>query len=689
MINLIIGGSVFVLLFALFLVFRILKENEGTEEMKKVAFAVREGANTYLKRQYRGVALFSLFLFIILIFLVKANFLPLFSPYAFLSGVFLSALSGFIGMSVATRSSSRTTEAARSSLNKALRVAFSSGMVMGLSVVGFAILNISFWFIFLRHYYLLHPLENSLREIASTLFCAGMGASTQALFARVGGGIFTKGADVGADLVGKVEAGIPEDDPRNPAVIADNVGDNVGDIAGMGGDLYESYLDAIIAAMALSLGTGLALSGFILPLVIAAGGAISAVIGSFLVHSKEKAEQRELLSAIRRGTYGAGILVAIISFFSVQYLIGSLGYFWAIIAGLLAGNMIGFFTEYFTSDNYSPTRNVAISSETGPATVILEGFSSGMFSTFLPVLTIALATLASYYLAGGLHNPSYGLYGVALSAVGMLSTLGITLATDSYGPVADNAGGNAEMTKQPSFVRERTDSLDSLGNTTAATGKGFAIGSAALTALALIAVYYNQITRLGGSLDISLMNPRLIVGLFIGAMFPFLFASMAIKAVGRTAQKIVLEVRRQFREIVGLMEGKAEPDYSKAIDICTQSAQREMILPSLITIFSPLVIGFLLGAEAVLGLLTGALVSGFAMAVMMANSGATWDNAKKYIERGNLGGKGSERHKATVIGDTVGDPFKDTAGPSLNILIKLMSIVSIVFASFIIRFTLF
>ncbi len=678
-------------IFIIFLIAWLKRQDEGDLQMKKVAAAVREGAKTFLKREYKSVAICALFVFLILILLSLKKLLPLYAPLAFITGVLFSGLAGFIGMSVATGSSSRMSQAAKKSLNRSLRIGFSSGSVMGLIVVSLALLNISAWYCFLQWVYRFLEANERMFKIASTLFCAGMGASAQALFARVGGGIYTKGADVGADLVGKVEAGIPEDDPRNPATIADNVGDNVGDIAGMGADLYESYLDSIVAAMALSLAAGLSFRGMILPILIASCGIFASLIGFFLVHTKEDATQASLLAAIRRGVYITGILIAGLSLPIVLKTLGGeyLGIYWAILSGLIAGNLIGFFTEYFTSENYPPTKLVAASSRTGPATVILEGYSWGMSSTFLPVLTIAITILVSFYLAGGRENIFLGLYGIGIAAVGMLSTLGITLATDSYGPVADNAGGNAEMTHQPSIVRERTDSLDALGNTTAATGKGFAIGSAALTALALIAAYRSQILQYGGKIELSLMNPRLIAGLLLGAMYPFFFSSLAIRAVGRTAQKIVVEVRRQFKEITGLMEGKTKPEYAKAVDICTLSALREMMIPSLITIALPIIVGIFLGLEGAIGLLVGALGCGFAMAIALANSGAIWDNSKKYIEKGNFGGKGSEEHKAAVIGDTVGDPFKDTAGPSLNILIKLMSIISIVFASFIMKYTFF
>jgi len=686
-------GSIFALGFVGYLAINILKKNEGTPEMVEVAEAVRIGARAYLKRQYKGVGIFFGVVFFILLILAKFNYLPIFVPFAFLTGGFFSGLSGYIGMTIATRSSARTAFAAKSSLNSALRIAFSAGLVMGLVVVGLALLDISIWYNLLTWFYRNkgYSIEESLRYITSTMICFGMGASAQALFARVGGGIYTKGADVGADLVGKVETGIPEDDPRNPAVIADNVGDNVGDVAGMGADLYESYTDAIIATMALAYAAGLGLKGISLPMLIATIGVISSIISSFLVRASEEATQSNLLKALRRGIYSASVLVIIFSYFAVIKLLGYQykGLYISILSGIIAGVVIGFFTEFFTSDSYPPTRAIAKSSLTGHATVILEGLSTGMLSTIAPVLTVVGATICSYVFAGGLQNPELGLYGIGLSGVGLLSTLGITLATDAYGPVADNSGGNAEMTHQPPYVRQRTDALDALGNTTAATGKGFAIGSAALTALALIAAYKDQVLLLGGKLNLSIMNFKVICGVFIGAMYPFFFCSMAIKAVGRAAQQIVEEVRKQFKEIVGLLEGKTKPDYAKAVDICTKTAQKEMLLPSILTVLLPIIVGILFGVDGVVGLLVGALTSGFAVAIMMANSGAAWDNGKKYIEKGNFGGKGTESHKASITGDTVGDAFKDTAGPSLNILIKLISIVSIVFAGFIIKNSIF
>jgi len=695
-------GSITALLFAAYLAFSILKKDEGNEKMREIAQAVRVGARAYLKRQYLGVSIFFAAMFVILLVLVLKKYLVIFVPFAFLTGGFFSGLSGFIGMSIATQASSRTVNAAIKSLNSGLRIAFSSGAVMGLVVVGLGLLDLSFWYYFLNWYYSnpAHQLPvgaDKITAITSTMLCFGMGASSQALFARVGGGIFTKAADVGADLVGKVEAGIPEDDPRNPAVIADNVGDNVGDVAGMGADLYESYVGSIVATSALGVAAGLGVAGVTVPMVMAAVGVVSSIIGTFFVRSKEEATQSVLLAALRKGVFASSFLVAVISFFLVWRSLGweHIGVYWAVLSGLLAGVLIGLCTEYYTSSSFKPTRFIADQSLTGPATVIIGGIAVGMMSTALPVIIVCLAILASYFLSGGLVNPGIGLYGVAISAVGMLSTLGITLATDAYGPVADNAGGNAQMSNLDPEVRKRTDALDALGNTTAATGKGFAIGSAALTALALIAAYRDQINLiikqrgLTMNLDLSMMNPKILIGLFLGGMLPFLFCSMTMRAVGRAAGKIVMEVRRQFKEIVGLMEGKAKPDYAKCVNIATAAAQKEMIVPSLVAIIAPIVVGILVGIDGVAGLLTGATVSGFVLAVMMANSGGAWDNAKKYIEEGHHGGKGSPAHKAGVVGDTVGDPFKDTSGPSLNILIKLMSMVAIVFASFIISNTLF
>ncbi len=685
-------SSIIALLFAGYLVYRIMQAPPGDESMVKIQKAIQEGATSYIKRQYTVIAIFFALMFALLFFLSRKGYLPIFVPFAFLTGGFFSGLCGFVGMKVATQANVRTANAAKESLNKGLRIAFSSGTVMGLAVVGLGLLDLSIWYYVLEYYYthinIVADQAVRIEYITSTMLTFEMGASLMALFARVGGGIFTKAADVGADLVGKVEIGIPEDDPRNPAVIADNVGDNVGDVAGMGADLYESYVGSIVATMVLAVTGGFGVKGVMIPLLMASIGVIASVIGTFFVRTREKAEQGELLFALRKGIFVSAGLVAVGSFFIVKsFLPEDMGVYGAVISGLLAGLVIGFSTEYFTSDRYSPTRSIAQASTSGGAPVIIAGLSVGMLSTAIPVITVAAAIMASYYFASSnaalAVKFSAGLYGVGIAAVGMLSTLGITLATDAYGPVADNAGGIAEMSRQDPKVRERTDALDSLGNTTAATGKGFAIGSAALTALALIAAYRDQLHLLGGKVDVSLINPQIIAGLFVGAMLPFLFTSLTMKAVGKAAQSVVEEVRRQFREIKGLMAGTAEPDYVRCVFICTSAAQKEMILPSVLAVASPIVVGLLLGPDAVIGLLAGALASGFVMAIFMANSGGAWDNAKKYVERGAYGGKGSASHKLLVVGDTVGDPFKDTSGPSLNILIKLMSMVSVVFASLI------
>ncbi|MDO8747910.1 MAG: sodium-translocating pyrophosphatase [Candidatus Omnitrophota bacterium] len=687
-------GSCLALGFVVYLIFVvILPKDPGTDKMQEIARYVSEGAYAYLKRQYSIVGIFFAVVFCILLWMVHQGYLVIFVPFAFLSGGFFSGLSGFIGMTIATKASNRTTSAARISLNSALRVAFSAGSVMGFTVVGLGLLDLVIWYGILDWYYATHPIVigmDKISAITSTMLCFGMGASSQALFARVGGGIFTKAADVGADLVGKVEAGIPEDDPRNPAVIADNVGDNVGDVAGMGADLYESYVGSIVATSALGVAAGLGLAGVIVPMAMAGLGVVASIIGTFFVNTKEDASQGTLLAALRRGVLVSAGIIVVTSFFLVKWTLGShnLGFYWSIIFGLLAGIIIGIVTEYYTSSGFKPTKQIAESALTGPATVIISGIAVGMLSTLVPVIVVGIAILASFYVSGGAVNFNSGLYGIAISAVGMLSTLGITLATDAYGPIADNAGGNAQMSGQPPEVRARTDALDALGNTTAATGKGFAIGSAALTALALIAAYKDQVLILGKDLKLDLMDPRILVGLFIGGMLPYLFCSLTMQAVGRAAGKIVVEVRRQFKEIKGLFEGTAKADYVRCVGIATSAAQKEMILPSLLAVLAPIIVGMLIGLEAEVGLLVGALVSGFVLAVMMANSGGAWDNAKKYIEEGNLGGKGSLPHKAAVVGDTVGDPFKDTAGPSLNILIKLMSMVSIVFAGFILKNTL-
>ena len=680
-------ASVLALCFALYFHKQMMKESEGTPQMIKIAAAVRRGAMSYLKQQYKIVGW--VFLGLVILFSVMAYGFQVqnaWVPIAFLTGGFFSGLSGFLGMKTATYASARTANAARTSLNAGLRIAFRSGAVMGLVVVGLGLLDISFWYLLLNWAIpadVLTP-THKLCIITTTMLTFGMGASTQALFARVGGGIYTKAADVGADLVGKVEAGIPEDDPRNPACIADNVGDNVGDVAGMGADLYESYVGSIISCGALASAAGLGFNGVLVPMLIAAIGIIASIIGTFFVSTKEGATQKSLLGSLRRGTYIASILSAVGSAFLIFTLLpDNSNVIWAVISGLIAGVMIGYFTEYYTSDSYKPTKNLAKSSNTGSATIIIDGIALGMSSTAIPVIIIGISVIISYFTAGGMASFEDGLYGVGLSAVGMLSTLGITLATDAYGPVADNAGGIAEMSGLPDIVRERTDALDSLGNTTAATGKGFAIGSAALTALALIVSYTDKITEMGIELNLSVTNPAVLIGLFSGAMLPFLFSAMTMRAVGRAAQKIVVEVRRQFKEIKGLIDGKAEADYETCVDICTKSSLKEMIFPAALGILAPIIVGLVLGCNGVVGMLAGALISGFALAVMMANSGGAWDNAKKYIEAGNFGGKGSENHKAAVVGDTVGDPFKDTSGPSVNILIKLLSMVSIVFATLI------
>lgn len=667
--------AVIALMFAAVNFYSVKKKPEGTEKMSSISAKIRKGAMAYLKRQYKTVGIFFAIMFIVLGVLAFFDMLTPFVPFAFLTGGLFSGLSGYVGMKIATYANSRTANGARQSLNRGLKIAFSSGAVMGLTVVGLGLLDISIWYILLRFVFKL-PID----EITSAMLTFGMGASSMALFARVGGGIFTKAADVGADLVGKVEVGIPEDDPRNPACIADNVGDNVGDVAGMGADLYESYVGSIISCAALAIAAELGEPGIFVPMLIAAIGIIASIIGTFFVSTKENADQKALLSSLRRGTYISSAVAAVASAALIYVLLPQyVNMIWAVISGLLAGVLIGFFTEYYTSDTYKPTQELASSSETGSATVIINGLSLGMLSTAIPVIIIAVSIIISFFASGGANSFNMGLYGVGLSAVGMLSTLGITLATDAYGPVADNAGGIAEMSGLEPQVRERTDALDSLGNTTAATGKGFAIGSAALTALALIVSYTDEIGM--ENLNLQITNPAVLIGLLIGAMLPFLFSSMTMKAVGRAAQKIVVEVRRQFREIKGLMDGTAEADYESCIDICVKSSLKEMIAPASLGIVAPIVVGFVLGCNGVVGMLAGALVSGFVLAIMMSNSGGAWDNAKKYIEAGNYNGKGSENHKATVVGDTVGDPFKDTAGPSVNILIKLLSMVSIVFAS--------
>ena len=694
-------GAVIALLFAVIQRKKVMSYSEGNATMQKIAKSIREGANAYLKHQYSTVAKVFAVVFVILAIIAFASggsMLSKFTPFAFLTGGIWSMLAGLIGMKIATNANARTAQAASEGLNRGLRVAFSSGSVMGFTVVGLGMLDISLWLVGL---YFIAGITDPV-ELGNIMVMNGIGASFRALFARVGGGIYTKAADVGADLVGKVEAGIPEDDPRNPATIADNVGDNVGDVAGMGADLYESYVGSILATFALGACAGYGWQGMILPLALAVCGIICSIIGSFLVKTKEDATQKSLLTSLRTGTYTAAVLSAILSAVLCYFIMGEnwLGIFIAILCGLIGGCAIGYFTEYFTSDNYKPTKKLAAASETGAATIIIGGISLGLMSTIASILIVAAAILISYFAAGGTTSIldatggfsaefNQGLYGIGIAAVGMLSTLGITLATDAYGPVADNAGGIAEMSGLPEEVRDRTDALDSLGNTTAATGKGFAIGSASLTALALLVSYVNIVqTRTTETLNFTLTSPTVLVGLFIGAMLTFVFSAMTMSAVQTAAQSIVLEVRRQFREITGIMEGKTDPEYGKCVALCTKGALHEMVAPALLAVIVPIITGLILGPTGVVGLLGGVSVTGFAMAVFMSNAGGAWDNAKKYIERGNHGGKGSEQHKAAVVGDTVGDPFKDTSGPSLNILIKLCSTVSIVFSGLILAFSL-
>ncbi len=714
--------AIIALLFARIFFKGMMKESEGTDTMKRIAGHVRKGAMAYLRQQYRVVAL--VFLVLCVLFAWMAYGPGLQNPwvwFAFLTGGFCSGLAGYIGMKTATYASARTANAARRSLNDGLKVAFRSGAVMGLVVVGLALLDISLWWLLLDYFVEEATATEKAIVITTTMLTFGMGASTQALFARVGGGIFTKAADVGADLVGKVEAGIPEDDPRNPATIADNVGDNVGDVAGMGADLYESYCGSILATAALGAAAFRAepdaqFNAILAPMLIAAFGVILSLLGIFLVKTKEGASQQQLLRALDRGINVSSLLIVGASFLVIHLLGLSYWICGSVIVGLATGIIIGKATEYYTSHAYKPTQDIAKSSETGPATVIIKGIGTGMISTAIPVLTIVAGIILSFLFAAefSFANMSMGLYGVGIAAVGMLSTLGITLATDAYGPIADNAGGNAEMSQLGEEVRHRTDALDALGNTTAATGKGFAIGSAALTGLALIASYIEEIKigllRMGEEVlkigdnvvrtadatltdfmnyyDVTLMNPKVLSGIFIGSMMAFVFCGLTMNAVGRAAQKMVNEVRRQFREIKGIMTGEGEPDYAKCVEISTKGAQHEIVFPSLLAIIIPIVMGLIFGVSGVIGLLAGGLGTGFVLAIFMANSGGAWDNAKKYIEEGNLGGKGSNNHKATVIGDTVGDPFKDTSGPSLNILIKLMSMVAIVMAGVTCAFSL-
>ncbi len=696
-------GAALALIFAYLQKCKVMKCSEGDEKMVKIASSIRAGANAYLKQQYSTVAKVFAVVFVILLiiaFASKGEMLSRVTPFAFLTGGIWSMLAGLIGMKIATAANARTANAAHESLNHGLNVAFSSGTVMGFTVVGLGILDITLWFVGLR--YIGKITDPSV--LANIMVMNGMGASFMALFARVGGGIYTKAADVGADLVGKVEAGIPEDDPRNPATIADNVGDNVGDVAGMGADLYESYVGSILATFALSAAANYGWSGMLLPVALAVCGIICSLIGSFLIKTKEDATQMSLLKSLRTGTYTAAALSAVLALPLSYLILGPEQHCWgvyiAILCGLVGGCAIGYFTEYYTSDNYKPTQKLAAASETGSATIIIGGISLGLKSTMASILIVSVAILLSYFCAGGTttiidSNGAFtaafnqGLYGIGIAAVGMLSTLGITLATDAYGPVADNAGGIAEMSGLPEEVRDRTDALDSLGNTTAATGKGFAIGSASLTALALLVSYVNIVqTRTPETLNFTLTSPSVLVGLFIGAMLTFVFSALTMSAVQTAAQSIVVEVRRQFREIVGIMDYKADPDYAACVSLCTKGALHEMVAPALLAVIVPIVTGLILGPTGVVGLLGGVSVTGFAMAVFMSNAGGAWDNAKKYIERGNHGGKGSEQHKAAVVGDTVGDPFKDTSGPSLNILIKLCSTVSIVFAGLIIAFNL-
>ena len=722
-------ASVLALGFAWYFHRQMMKESEGTPQMIKIAAAVRKGAMSYLKQQYKIVGL--VFLGLVILFSIMAYGFDVqnhWVPVAFLTGGFFSGLSGFLGMKTATYASARTANAARGSLNGGLRIAFRSGAVMGLVVVGLGLLDISFWYLLLNAVIPVDTLTptHKLCVITTTMLTFGMGASTQALFARVGGGIYTKAADVGADLVGKVEAGIPEDDPRNPATIADNVGDNVGDVAGMGADLYESYCGSILATAALGAAafihsgdTLMQYKAVIAPMLIAAVGILLSIIGIFSVRTKENATMKDLLGALGFGTNLSSVLIVIATFF-ILWLLKLDNWMWiscSVVVGLLVGIVIGRSTEYYTSQSYKPTQRLSESGKTGPATVIISGIGLGMLSTAIPVIAVVVGIIASYLFASGFDfsNVGLGLYGIGIAAVGMLSTLGITLATDAYGPIADNAGGNAEMSGLGAEVRKRTDALDSLGNTTAATGKGFAIGSAALTGLALLASYVEEIriglTRLGTTeifvgdkavplqdatffdfmhhYDVTLMNPKVLSGMFIGSMMAFLFCGLTMNAVGRAAAHMVDEVRRQFREIKGILTGEAEPDYARCVSISTRGAQREMVVPSLIAIITPILTGIVFGVPGVLGLLIGGLSSGFVLAIFMANSGGAWDNAKKYVEEGNFGGKGSDVHKATVVGDTVGDPFKDTSGPSLNILIKLMSMVAIVMAGLTVAWSVF
>jgi len=693
-------GAALAGLYALLQTRKVLSFSEGSEKMKKIASSIREGANAYLQRQYKTVLPVFAVIFVILMVLAfasKGSLLSQFTPFAFLTGGVWSLLAGFIGMKIATHANARTAQAASEGLNRGLRVAFSAGSVMGFTVVALGILDVTLWYFLL---YYVFGIRDAV-TIGNIMVMNGMGASFMALFARVGGGIYTKAADVGADLVGKVEKKIPEDDPRNPATIADNVGDNVGDVAGMGADLYESYVGSILATFALSAIGGYGFAGMFLPLMLAVSGIVCSIIGAQLVRVKEGASQKTLLRTLRTGTYTAAILSGVVALPLTYFIFRNVegarwwGIYIAILAGLIAGCLIGFFTEYFTSESYRPTRDLAATSQTGYATIVIGGISLGMESALTSILIVCAAVLISYIAAGGtaelvdanghfLQSFNRGLYGIGIAGVGMLSTLGITLATDAYGPVADNAGGIAQMAGMDPVVRERTDALDSLGNTTAATGKGFAIGSASLTSLALLVSYVNIIQeKTDAVLNFSVINPTVLIGMFIGAMLVFVFAAVTMNGVERAAQSVVIEVRRQFREIPGILEGEATPEYAKCVSICTKGALHEMVVPALMAVIVPIVAGLILGPTGVVGLLAGVSVAGFAVSVFMSNAGGAWDNAKKYIEEGHFGGKGSKPHKASVVGDTIGDPFKDTSGPSLNILIKLCATVSIVFSGLI------
>lgn len=684
-------GSLVALLFAGYLVQRITKHGEEDEEIRRISAYIREGASAYLRRQYLTVGAIGFIVFLVLLALAYFDEISYFVPYAFVHGMISCALAGFIGMSISTRANGRTTFAAKTSFGRALEIAFSSGAVMGLCVVGIVLMDITIWYSILNYFY-----PGQLELITDVMVSSAIGTSLMAFFARVGGGIYTKAADVGADLVGKIEKGIPEDDARNAAVIADQVGDNVGDVAGMGADLHESYASATLAAMSLGAfafaALNMSFNAMMVPLLIMVGGVVSSIAGTFFVKIKgERVRYRELLMALRRGVYATSILSLIFSFIIIYLLLGveHIWLFGAIAAGLIAGAVIGYVSEYYTSCAYAPTRRVALSAESGTATLIISGLSVGMLSTAIPIIIVSMVSVLGYYLAGGAVNHELGLYGVALTAVGMLSTLGMTLATDAYGPVADNAAGIAEMTHQPPKIRSRLDALDAIGNTTAATGKGYVIASGALTVIALITTYTQLVNKIiaPDSISLSLSEPLVLAGLFIGGMLPFVFSSTTMKAVGHTAESIVAEVRRQWK-IKGVKEGKVKPDYARCVDICTRAALGALSKPAMIAILSPLIVGFILGPKGAISLLIGALVSSFSMALMMANAGAVWDNAKKYIEAGHHGGKGSEQHKAAIVGDTVGDPFKDTSGPSLDGLIKLMTMVSLATAPVIVKYAL-